>query len=250
MSAKTIIRLDKNPPGFGQQPDELEPEMFTSELPAQHTHSVYEDDELGIYIGLWDTCDMTEAPGPYTCDEFMWLLEGQAEIRNSKTGQAQTAKAGEAFIIPRGYDCQWHQSGYLRKFYVISEHPEEGIPAMPAVEGIVKPALSATKTGQASLHSAMLNIDKSIQKEDICYLDNCGRFYAGTWESEPFYAGRQIMPHNEFVYVQQGTLILEDEAGKTHHFCPSDAFFIPQGTVCRWQASENIRLFYALIKAH
>ena len=128
---RSIIRLHPNPTGFGHSADELDATEFASAIPVQHSCSAFEDDVIGLYVGLWDTEAMVETGGPYACDEFMWLLEGECHIRNNKTGDIETATAGMPFVIPRGYDCQWHQPGYLRKFYVISEHPEEDMPAAP-----------------------------------------------------------------------------------------------------------------------
>ncbi len=74
------------------------------------------------------------------------LSKGECQIRNNGTGEIEPVKAGTPFVIPKGYDCQWQQSGYLRKYYVISEHPEEEIPAAPAHEGIVIPKADAVMT--------------------------------------------------------------------------------------------------------
>ena len=90
---KSIIRLNPNPEGFGETPDTLDAEDFSSELPLQNTHSVYEDDDIGLYVGLWDTDSMVEKGGPYACDEFMWLIEGECQIRNNRTGEIETVKA-------------------------------------------------------------------------------------------------------------------------------------------------------------
>jgi uncharacterized cupin superfamily protein len=115
MKKEGIIRLSTNPEGFGESPDELTPDMFASELPTQHSYEYYEDEELGLYIGVWDTDDMIEVAAPYACDEFMWLIEGECQIKNNRTGEIETVEAGTAFVIPKGYDCQWQQTGYLKK---------------------------------------------------------------------------------------------------------------------------------------
>jgi len=230
MSANRIIRLSPNPEGFGQTEDVLEQQMFASDMPVQHTHMYYEDDDLGLYIGVWDTTDMVETAGPYACDEFMWVLEGEVEIKNSKTGAMEMVKAGEAFVIPKGYDCQWHQKGYLRKFFVISEHPEEPIPPVPTVEGIVKLP------------------DSGPQGERLCYEDGTGNFTAGVWQRDAFKSEMCSMPHNQFVYLHEGSLSLSDEEGDSHTFEVGDAFFITQGTACRWHSPGGLRAFYASVK--
>ena len=101
MPSKKIIRLSANPEGFGQTPDDLEPDMFVTEPQAQHTHSYYEDEALGLNVGVWDTTDMIESSGPYACDEFMFLLEG------------------DAFFVPQGVVCRANSnsSELIRLFY-------------------------------------------------------------------------------------------------------------------------------------
>ncbi|MEH6651658.1 MAG: cupin domain-containing protein [Motiliproteus sp.] len=247
MPVKTIIRLSSAPEGFGQTPDELASEGFTSTLPIQHTHIYFEDEAQGLYIGLWDTTAMVEAGGPYACDEFMWLLEGEAAIKNNKTGLVEKAKAGEAFVIPKGYDCQWHQQGYLRKFFVISEHPDEAIPEQPTVEGIVIPEADFRLQPQMKNRPFLLPQNAPIPQQNVCYRNAGDKFRAGAWQSEPFESAQQAFPYNEFGYVEQGSLTLIDQLGEAQIFDAGDAFFIPQGVECSARASDRVRLFFAEI---
>ncbi len=243
----TIIRLNTAPQGFGDTPDELEADMFVQGEPVQHSHSDYEDDDLGLYVGVWDTNDMHEAPGPYAMDEFMWLIEGEANIKNLATGELENVKAGEAFVIPKGYECQWQQTGYLRKFYVISEHPEEGIPSKPTVEGIVKPHANAPTT--AFDGSALFAFSKNVpqQHNDVSYQNGNGAFTAGTFDSQAFKSEQQAFSKNMFAYLLQGSLTLTDDQAVAHTFNAGDAFFIPKGTICSWQCDEYARFNYAAL---
>lgn len=247
MTEKTIIRLSAEPDGFGETADDLESELFDSELPTQHSHEYYEDEDLGLYIGVWDTDDMIEAAGPYACDEFMWLIEGKARIKNNRSGTMETVSAGEPFIIPRGYDCQWHQEGYLRKFYVIWESPDEPIPAIPSREGIIIPRidqpLSTMKTSEPFSVTA-----GSQGRENVCYTDTTGRFVAGTWQSDAFDAQEQPFPYNEFAYVRNGSIMLRDELGAEHVFAAGDAFFIPEGTLCSAKVKDTVTVFFAIVR--
>jgi len=248
MSVKNIIRLSAAPDGFGQTADELSPDMFVSKLPVQHSHDYYEDKDLGLFVGVWDTTDMIETAGPYACDEFMWLLEGEAAIKNNKTSEIEKVKAGEAFVIPKAYDCQWHQEGYLRKFYVISENPNEPVPDEPAFDGIIIPRTDAPMTPLADAEPFLIKGVTTIQREHVCYRDKTARFVAGTWQSEPFESETRPFPYNEFACLQEGSLTLLDEDGNLHFFKAGDAFFIPQGTVCSARASETVKLLFAIVK--
>lgn len=249
MTTRKIIKLSGHPEGFGQTPDELTEAMFESELPVQHSHDYYQDDDLGLYVGVWDTTDMIETAGPYACDEFMWLLEGEAEIRNCKTGAVEKARAGEPFVIPRGYDCQWHQRGYLRKFYVISENPSESPPENPTVEGIIIPDADALLKPLPIAQPFLTDGISPVQHQHICYQNGSGNFLAGTWESEPFESINKPFPYNQFAYVIEGSLTLIDEAGNEHSFQSGDALFVPEGVICSARTTEKVKLFFAAIKA-
>lgn len=252
MFNKKIIRLSPKPLGFGEIADEITSSMFIGDLPTQHTHSYYENDELGLYIGTWASTAMIETGGPYSSDEFMWVLEGSVEVKNNQSGLLEQVHAGEAFVIPKGYDCQWRQQGYLRKFYVISAHPDEIIPSSPVINHIVKPTWAIQPTDEftgENAHVPFLNSKTTTQKEQECYQDSQQRFFVGTWESEPFESTLLPFPVNKFVYLQSGRLLLIDEHNIEHVFNAGDAFFIPQGTLCQWRVTDTIRTFYTVINA-
>ena len=248
MTTEKMIRLSASPEGFGQTPDSLDTEMFISALPLQHTHTYYHDDELGLYVGVWDTTDMIETAGPYPCDEFMWLLEGEAHIRNCQTGKTETAKAGEAFVIPKGYDCQWRQTGYLRKFFLISENPVEPVPEKPVVEGIIIPRADAAMTAVDQAEPFLAAEGNPVQQQNICYKNGNGNFQAGTWESDSFESKARPFPRHQLACVISGSLTLLDESGNEHLYNPGDAFFIPQGVICSARATDRVRLLFAIIK--
>ncbi len=245
---KSIVRLSANPEGFGASADELEAEEFSSDIPVQHSHSDFEDDDIGLFVGLWDTETMVEAGGPYACDEFMWLLEGECQIRNNRTGEIETAKAGMPFVIPKGYDCQWQQQGYLRKFYVISEHPEEAIPAAPSCEGIVIPKADAVLTDQTD-DAPFAITSGSRPQHNICYQDTTGRFFASTWVAKAFESEQRPFPYHEFAYVHRGSIALIDAEGAAQVFNTGDAFFIPKGMMCNATVANSVGLFVAVIKS-
>jgi uncharacterized cupin superfamily protein len=248
MTDKSIIRLSPDPEGFGTSVDELEAEDFISDVPVQHSHSDYENDDIGLYVGLWDTEAMVEAGGPYACDEFMWLLEGECQIRNNRTGEIASITAGTPFVIPKGFDCQWQQRGYLRKYYVISEHPGEQIPAVPAHEGIVIPRADASMTEVAEdAHFAITS--GARPRQNVCYKDTTGRFFSGTWSAEAFESEQRPFPYNAFACVQDGSLTLTDAEGAAPVFNAGDAFFIPEGIMCSAEVPNSVRLYFASVKS-
>jgi uncharacterized cupin superfamily protein len=248
MTGRKIVRLNAAPTGFGKFADDLSQDMFDSEIPVQHSHEYFADDTLGLYVGVWDTTDMIETAGPYPCDEFMWLLEGEAVVKNCKTGAIEKAVAGEPFIIPKGYDCQWHQSGYLRKFFLISENPNEPVPDRPAMQGIIIPQEDSPMEPLLAAEPFRVDSASTIQRQHISYQDHSGNFQAGTWESNPFESAINPFPFHQFARVIEGSLTLTDEDGTPHRFEPGDALFVPEGVLCSARATVKVRLFFARVK--
>lgn len=207
-----IIKLTPNPAGFGEAQDELEQSMFSSSLPIQHSHMAYEDDDIGLYVGVWDTTDMVEEPGAYPCDEFMVLLEGQAQVKNNATGELEQVNSGQSFVIPKGHDCQWHQQGYLRKYFVIWEHPHYAMPEKPSTDKLL------------------------IDGQD--YLDTTKQFSSGKSNHSTYSERVSAHPCHEFIYVTQGTIVIYNQQQEIT-LVSGDAVFIPQATPCGMRASEN-----------
>mgnify|MGYP000002161192 FL=1 len=239
MSEIKIVKLSQNPTDFGEVADELEESMFDSPLPKQHTHSAYEDESLGLYVGVWDTTDMVETAAPYVCDEFMTIIEGAVEIKNSKTGKVETVMAGESFVIPQGYDCQWHQNGYLRKYYVIYEPPTEVIPESPVCEQIIYiDEKCETPWQETSDH-----YNKKLQ-----YQSHNQKFTSGVWQGKDFNTDIIAFPYNEFISLKHGSLICTDDEGIEHKINAGEALFVPQGTRCSWQANGKVSIHFVQIK--
>tara|TARA_R110000744_G_scaffold79928_2_gene156877 strand:- start:437 stop:1132 length:696 start_codon:yes stop_codon:yes gene_type:complete len=222
----TIIRLSVNPEGFTDNVDDLTADMFESALPVQHSHDYFSDDDLGLYIGVWDTTDMIETAAPYGMDEFMVLIEGAAVIKNNNTNTSETILAGESFIIPKGYDCQWLQTGYLRKFYVIAEKAcTKKVSLAPSKDGIVRFA-ATTALGNS-----------------IYYKSADQQFISGAFKGNIVDSPIASSVQRRFIYLKAGFVTLIDSNLTEYHFKAGDAFLLT-GTQSFWRASEEITHHY------
>ncbi len=225
----SIIRLSSTPEGFADSVDELTVDMFESALPVQHSHDYFEDNDLGLYIGVWDTTDMVEAAAPYGMDEFMVLIEGAAVIRNNKTNTTETVLAGESFIIPKGYDCQWQQEGYLRKFYVIADNESSSASLSPSSDEIVK-FPSSTALGNNVYY-------KSADKQ----------FISGAFNGDIADSPITTSVQHRFIYLKKGDITLIDHNLTEHHFKAGDAFILLSGAQIGWRTNEQITHHYVLL---
>ncbi len=231
----SIIKLNSNPVGFGKVVDDLG-DNPPSGNPIQHSHEYVVDDNQGLYVGVWDTTDMIEPAEPYSMDEFMLVLEGNAIIKNNRTDERAIVNAGDVFVIPKGYDCQWIQQGYLRKFYFISDHPNETIPSKPTHEGIVLPNINNAKQ-QASQVNPFLQDDSLGQKTFIDYKNNTEKFNVSTWQADAFKSTLQPFPYHQLFVLKEGSIKVIDENLLDHDFVVGDVFYIAEGTMCRAETS-------------
>ena len=75
-----------------------------------------------------------------------------------------------------------------------------------------------------------------------------GSFHCGTWSSsEGCWSIRYT--EDEFCYLLEGRVVLEDEQGGRWRFETGDAFVIPSGFRGSWRSLGNVRKFYALYEA-
>ncbi|MFK7732845.1 MAG: cupin domain-containing protein [Pseudomonadales bacterium] len=247
INSSSIIILDRNPAGFGDNPDELDPTIFASELPTQHSHAFFEDDTLGLYVGLWDTNDMIEAPGPYACDEFMLLIEGEVQVKDNQTGEFTKVVAGDAFVLPKGYDCQWHQQGYLRKFYVISEHPEESVPEQAAEQQTI--IITRTPANNGVTDSILFPTIDAACTETLSYVDTLGRFSAGVWHSAAVDSQTVMLNHYALLCVRTGVIALATAGGEKHNVSAGQSCFIPSNAELELSVSKETTIQFCTVKA-
>lgn len=225
-----IIRMSGSPEGFGEKPDELSQEMFSSSLPVQHSHSYFEDESIGLYVGVWDTTDMVETSGPYPCEEYMVLIEGCAEIENAESRSVDTVIANEGFLIPKGYNCQWHQKGYLRKFYVIYEN-ENAVNTTDSYDGITK---------------IKNNLNASNER---LYQNGDQSFIVGTYYNEENGTFVEESNKHKFIYQRSGSIDICEQGQLPYTVKAGEAFFVPAGTSYQWRSSGAVVQDYVEINA-
>ncbi|KFL91542.1 protein of unknown function DUF861, cupin 3 [Acetobacter malorum] len=71
-----------------------------------------------FYGGIWASTPYSRKKVPYMHDEFMYLLEGSVTFV-SDSGEEQTLREGDAFLICRGASCSWDNQENVKKIYVI-----------------------------------------------------------------------------------------------------------------------------------
>ena len=246
-----VYRLGQNgAAGSGLSKMELDPADFQSDLPEQHLHVYFEDEDLGLSVGVWTTTSMQETFGPYPGDEFMWVLEGRVAMVDAD-GRETPVEEGETFCIRNGIPISWKQVGPLRKFYMTYAKPGAPTREVSSADGGV------VVLDTAQLRVGLQKMDTTepfeirgaapLQRDNGCFTNDAGTLFVGMWDSEPFESEMKPFPCYEFVQMLEGEVTITEGDGTAHRFATGDAFFVPKGTVCSWNTRGTVRKLYCIL---
>jgi hypothetical protein len=247
-----VIRLDaEGPEGIDLEKMQLDAADFQSPLPEQFGHVYFEDEELGLTVGVWTTTSMQEAFGPYPGDEFMSILEGQVSMVDAD-GHETLVKAGETFCIRNAIPISWKQVGFLRKFYMTYADPGAVVPEMDSAVGGVKildtSKLSAGLAPMVTTEPLVIVGEKPLQHDNPFFTNDAENMYIGMWDSTALDSEMRPFPWHEIVHLLEGEVLITEDDGSSHKFVAGDVFFIPMGTICRWQISDYAKKLYAILE--
>lgn len=251
MSAeKKVIRFERDGPN-GLEKMDLDQADFQSELPEQHLHVYYENDDIGLSLGVWTTTSMQEAFGPYPGDEFMWILEGQVAMLDADNN-ATMVKPGESFCIRNGIPISWKQEGFLRKYWMTYENPNGKVPKIESAKGGVKVLDPVTLTKglvkKDNTDPFEISNGSPLQRGNVLFTNDEGNYLVGMWDTDAFESDMKPFPTYEFVQLLEGEITITEEDGTVNEFKAGDAFFVPKGTVCSWKVTGYVKKYFCVFK--
>ncbi len=218
------------PPDIGMERWE---EMDSSELlsgePVQHGHTYHEIEAEGYLAGVWDCTAFVDHMGKYTVDEYMYLLEGTLIMR-MPDGKEIHLKAGDAFVIPKGLECQWDQPGTIRKFFMILDGPVPEKGCNPALTRITVPDVAGG--GMAA---------GAVSTERVDFMNAAGTMQVRqSTHAAASIPALQVAEH-QLIQVLEGALTLTSDAGE-ETFNAGDTAYIMQGSRIGWSTTQGTRL--------
>jgi uncharacterized cupin superfamily protein len=247
---KHVIQLEINGPAATGMPEmECDPAGFQSTLPTQHLHIYFEDPDIGMSVGVWDTSTMQEAFGPYPGDEFIWVLEGDFKMLDGNGGAVECPK-NACVSFRNAVPVSWKQVGYLKKFYITYLDPNAETPKIDSADGGIHVLDPNAKMTVMDTPEPFEIVGKPpVQKDHNTFTNDAGNFFVGTWESGPMVSKMKPFPSHEFVRMLEGEVTITEQDGTSQTFRADDCFFVPKGTVCSWSIPSFVKKHYAILDA-
>jgi uncharacterized protein len=114
-----IIVLDRYQTGESVNPA---PENILAGIPRTRVSNQYSDARQEFFCGFW-TSTAGKWRVRYTEYEFCGIVEGRVRIE-AASGERYDFKAGDAFVVPAGFEGIWEVSEPCKKWYSIFEPKE------------------------------------------------------------------------------------------------------------------------------
>jgi uncharacterized cupin superfamily protein len=111
-----IVILDRLQTGESANPS---PENILAGIPRARASNQYSEPTQQFYCGLW-TSTMGKWRVRYTEHEFCVIIEGRVRIE-SASGEKHEMRAGDAFVVPAGFEGIWEVIEPCKKWYSIFE---------------------------------------------------------------------------------------------------------------------------------
>jgi uncharacterized cupin superfamily protein len=111
-----IVLLDRFQTGESANPS---PEKILSGIPRTRVSNQYVDRTNQFFCGVWSSTS-GKWRVRYTEHEFCVLFEGRVRLE-SVQGDKYDFKAGDAFIMPAGFEGTWEVVEPCKKWYAVFE---------------------------------------------------------------------------------------------------------------------------------
>ncbi|MGB6306890.1 MAG: cupin domain-containing protein [Steroidobacteraceae bacterium] len=111
-----IVVIDRLQTGESANPA---PENILAGIPRARASNQYGEPTQQFFCGIW-TSTTGKWRVRYTEHEFCVIIEGRVRIE-SVTGEKHELRAGDAFVVPAGFEGIWEVIEACKKWYAIFE---------------------------------------------------------------------------------------------------------------------------------
>lgn len=171
-------------------------------------------------------------------DEFVIACEGRVSLRVD--GTELSLMPGESAVIRAGSAVRWAAESAATLIFMRYRTPSgQGT-------GVVPIDHEAELVASGAPLAELLTTPTPACRNFTDYRSADGEFVCGTWDSTPYTRKGMRYRHYELMYLLDGEVSFEDEAGARATFAQGDIFLVRQGAECSWDSQSHVRKVYAI----
>ena len=115
----TVETIAVKPRGGQADKQPVDAKKVLAGAPVTTTRNDFSNAKGKFHCGVW-TATRGKWSVKYKEDEFIVLLAGKVKL-TPEGGRGKTYKAGDAFVIPKGFVGTWETLEPIRKYYAIAQ---------------------------------------------------------------------------------------------------------------------------------
>ena len=217
----------------------MDPAGLESGAPVQKGILYDEDPAPDYSVGIWECTAFVDRPGPYPVDEFMLLLEGTVEMA-MPDGTSVTVHPGEAFVIPKGLECQWKMPGTVRKIFMILDGTEPGT-GSDAAQNAGLGRITVPLLGQP-VHRDVTP-PATLTTREVYFVNHDSRMTVHIDTFHDSLHGPAPQARRHLIHVLSGEV--RTDGASDEAFGPGDSLYLMPGSGLSWRVAAGTRLLCA-----
>lgn len=173
-------------------------------------------------------------------DEFVIVCDGTLTI----TRQDGTLVLGlnDSAVLQHGMEFAWSAEGPVSLIFMRYSGSK-------AEEGGLTPIAKAPPLAPSGAPLAELLVGPTPACRNYTdYRSADGEFTCGNWDSAPYHRRAMSYRHYELMYLLEGSVTFEDEAGRRGTFSKGDIFLVEQHAQCSWESLAHVAKVYAIYR--
>lgn len=181
-------------------------------------------------VGVWDCTPFTDRMMPYSVDEYMLFLEGDLTIIMPDTTEVHI-QSGDAFVIPKGFNCQWKQNGFVHKIFMF-------------VDGAVLDANNASLKRISVPDFDLRNSKNSLITSRTEFLNAAGTMRVDVQLYDAMSHPSLACEEHLLIAVLDDTLTL-NTGQCAHLFSKGQTAYVYQGGLVDWTTTQSTKIILA-----
>lgn len=202
-------------------------------------YSLFINDSTRLSVGIIEKHDLTEFLKTNSTINFYNVLKGKVDITHQQTSNIETFQVGESFIITQFNDLQWAVYNDTQLIYLTYE-----LDTLNQIDELESNKIIPINKN----NSTPWQKTSDGFKKKLIYSNHNKKFTAGVWLGKAFKTDFIDFPYNEFIFINEGSLVCTDENNIDHVINSGESLLIPQGVKCSWQSFDIISIHFVQIK--